>query len=81
MSMSGQRKLALNLANVVQGWKTAYTTDSNKNTKDVHNALCDLLNVLNRWLLEREGSARVIHNPQVGSIQVGPIQDNWKKIP
>lgn len=75
LEMSGQRKQALALAEIVQQWKQAYNESPTKETKNVHNSLCDLLEVLNSWLLENEGEARI-----AGSYHLGPTQKTWSKI-
>lgn len=72
LDMSGQRKQAMELANVVQEWRLAYQSNPNDETRKVHNLLCEVLDGLNTWLEKKEGRPRNIKNRVLG-----PIQKTW----
>ena len=73
--MSGQRKQALELADLVQRWNVTYQSNPTDETKEVHNSLCDVLDDLNAWLKVEEGPPRIL-----GNRKVGPIEKTWRKI-
>lgn len=74
-SMSDQRRRIMALVREVSAWQADYSKTGRKESKEVHNRLCDTLDACNVWLLAYEGRYRVINN-----IEMGPVPVSWNKI-
>jgi hypothetical protein len=76
MEMSDQRRRILALSREVDLWRIDHSQTSSRESKKVHNQLCETLDACNEWLSGYEGGHRI-----VGNVEMGPIPVTWQRIP